>query len=100
MAADRLVFLLVILAVVLPPSPSCCPLVVYGPCSGSPLGAAFALIVVRRLALRLDDAIVERITGTTERAAVGAVTSDVFQDLRNATTWLLVAAILIGRRRT
>lgn len=59
-------------------------------------GAAIGLIVVRRLALRLDDAIVDRITGSTDRAAVGAVTSDVFQDLRNFTTLMLIAAIVIG----
>lgn len=60
------------------------------------LGAAIGLIVVRRLALRLDDAIVERVTGETNQAAVGAVTGDVFQDLRNFTTLLLVAAIVVG----
>ena len=54
-------------------------------------GAAIGLIVVRRLALRLDDAIVARVTGETNQAAVGAVTSDVFQDLRDFTTLLLVA---------
>lgn len=59
-------------------------------------GAAIGLIVVRRLALRLDDAIVSRVTGETNQAAVGAVTNDVFQDLRNFTTLMLVAAILIG----
>ena len=59
-------------------------------------GAAIGLIVVRRLALRLDDAIVDRVTGATNQAAVGAVTSDVFQDLRNFTTLMLIAAILIG----
>jgi hypothetical protein len=59
-------------------------------------GVAIGLIVVRRLALRLDDAIVARVSGETNQAAVGAVTSDVFQDLRNFTTLLLVAAILIG----
>ena len=59
-------------------------------------GAAIGLIVVRRLALRLDDAIVARVTGETNQAAVGAVTNDVFQDLRNFTTLMLVAAILIG----
>jgi hypothetical protein len=59
-------------------------------------GAAIGLIVVRRLALRLDDAIVARVTGETNQAAVGAVTSDVFQDLRDFTTLLLVAAILVG----
>jgi len=59
-------------------------------------GVAIGLIVVRRLALRLDDAIVARVTGQTNKAAVGAVTSDVFQDLRNFTTLMLVAAILIG----
>ena len=59
-------------------------------------GVAIGLIVVRRLALRLDDAIVARVTGETNQAAVGAVTSDVFQDLRNFTTLMLVAAILIG----
>lgn len=59
-------------------------------------GAAIGLIVVRRLALRLDDAIVARVTGETNQAAVGAVTSDIFQDLRNFTTMLLVAAILVG----
>ena len=53
-------------------------------------------MIVRRLALRLDDAIVDRVTGETNQAAVGAVTSDVFQDLRNFTTLMLVAAILIG----
>ena len=60
------------------------------------LGAALGLIVVRRLALRLDDAIVERVSGETNQAAVGAVTGDVFQDLRNFTTLMLVAAIVIG----
>jgi ribosomal protein L37E len=59
-------------------------------------GAAIGLIVIRRLALRLDDAIVARVTGETNQAAVGAVTNDVFQDLRNFTTLMLVAAILIG----
>lgn len=59
-------------------------------------GAAIGLIVVRRLALRLDDAIADRVTGAVEREAVGAVTSDVFQDLRNFTTLLLVAALLVG----
>jgi hypothetical protein len=59
-------------------------------------GAAIGLIVVRRLALRLDDAIVSRVTGETNQEAVGAVTNDVFQDLRNFTTLMLVAAILIG----
>ncbi len=59
-------------------------------------GVAIGLIVVRRLALRLDDAIVARVTGETNQAAVGAVTNDVFQDLRNFTTLMLVAAILIG----
>jgi hypothetical protein len=59
-------------------------------------GAAIGLIVVRRLALRVDDAIVDRVTGGTNRAAVGSVTSDVFQDLRNFTTLLLVAALVIG----
>ena len=59
-------------------------------------GAAIGLIVVRRLALRLDDAIVGRVTGETNQAAVGAVTNDVFQDLRNFTTLMLVAAIVIG----
>ena len=59
-------------------------------------GVAIGLIVVRRLALRLDDAIVDRVTGATNQAAVGAVTGDVFQDLRNFTTLMLVAAILIG----
>jgi hypothetical protein len=59
-------------------------------------GVAIGLIVVRRLALRLDDAIVDRVTGETNQAAVGAVTSDLFQDLRNFTTLMLVAAILIG----
>lgn len=60
------------------------------------LGAALGLIVVRRLALRLDDAIVERVSGETNQAAVGAVTGDVFQDLRNFTTLMLVAAIVVG----
>jgi ABC-type multidrug transport system fused ATPase/permease subunit len=60
------------------------------------LGAALGLIVVRRLALRLDDAIVERVSGETNQAAVGAVTSDVFQDLRNFTTLMLIAAIVVG----
>jgi len=59
-------------------------------------GVAIGLIVVRRLALRLDDAIVARVTGETNQTAVGAVTNDVFQDLRNFTTLMLVAAILIG----
>jgi hypothetical protein len=59
-------------------------------------GAAIGLIVVRRLTLRLDDAIADRVTGAVNRDAVGAVTSDVFQDLRNFTTLLLVAAILVG----
>ncbi len=59
-------------------------------------GAAIGLILVRRLALRVDDAIVDRVTGSTNRAAVGSVTSDVFQDLRNFTTWMLVAALVIG----
>ena len=59
-------------------------------------GAAIGLIVVRRLALRVDDAIVDRVTGSTNRAAVGSVTSDVFQDLRDFTTWMLVAALVIG----
>ena len=35
-------------------------------------------------------------TGETNQAAVGAVTGDVFQDLRNFTTLMLVAAILVG----
>jgi hypothetical protein len=51
-------------------------------------GAAIGLIVVRRLALRRDDPIAERVTGRVNRVAVGAVTSDVFQDLRNFTTLL------------
>jgi len=59
-------------------------------------GVAIGLIVIRRLALRLDDAIVDRVTGETNQAAVGAVTRDLFQDLRNFTTLMLVAAILIG----
>jgi hypothetical protein len=60
------------------------------------LGAAIGLIVVRRLALRLDDAIVDRVSGETNRAAVGAVTGFVFQDLRSFTTLMLVAAIVVG----
>jgi len=59
-------------------------------------GVAIGLIVVRRLALRLDDMIAGRVTGETNRNAVEAVTSDVFQDLRNFTTLLLVAALVIG----
>jgi hypothetical protein len=59
-------------------------------------GAAIGLIVVRRLALRRDDPIAERVTGRVNRVAVGAVTSDVFQDLRNFTTLLLAAALLVG----
>jgi hypothetical protein len=59
-------------------------------------GVAIGLIVVRRLALRLDDMIAGRVTGETNRNAVEAVTSDVFQDLRNFTTLLLVAAVVIG----
>jgi hypothetical protein len=59
-------------------------------------GAAIGLIVVRRLALRVDDMIAGRVTGETDRTAVEAVTSDVFGDLRSFTTWLLVAALLIG----
>jgi hypothetical protein len=59
-------------------------------------GAAIGLIVVRRLALRVDDMIAGRVTGETNRDAVEAVTSDVFGDLRSFTTWLLVAALLIG----
>jgi hypothetical protein len=59
-------------------------------------GVAIGLIVVRRLALRLDDMIAGRVTGETNRNAVEAVTTDVFQDLRNFTTLLLVAALVIG----
>lgn len=59
-------------------------------------GIAIGLIVVRRLALRLDDAIASRVSGATNREAVGAVASDVFSDLRNSTTLLLVAAVLVG----
>ncbi len=95
-AADRLVFLLVIMAIVLAViaivlSPRRLRTVMW-----LALGAAFGLIVIRRLALRIDDAIVDRVSGATERAAVGSVSSDVFADLRSYTVFLLVAAILIG----
>ena len=59
-------------------------------------GTAIGLIVVRRLALRLDDAIADRVTGAVNRDAVASATSDVFQDLRNFTTLLLVAALIVG----
>ena len=60
------------------------------------LGAAIGLIVDRRLALRLDVAIVGRVSGETNRAAVGAVTGFIFQDLRNFTTLMLVVALVVG----
>ncbi|HJR98438.1 MAG TPA: zinc ribbon domain-containing protein [Actinomycetota bacterium] len=59
-------------------------------------GAALGLIVVRRVALRLDDMIAARVTGETNRDAVQTVTSDVFGNLRAFTTLLLVAALVIG----
>jgi hypothetical protein len=36
------------------------------------------------------------VSGETNQAAVGAVTGDVFQDLRNFTTLMLIAAIVVG----
>ena len=93
---DRLVFLLVLLTIVLAVVSIVLSTRRLRTVLWLGFGAALGLIVVRRLALRVDDAIVERVSGGTERAAVGGVTSDVFQDLRNFTTLMLVAAILIG----
>ena len=58
-------------------------------------GSALGLIIVRRLALRLDDAIASRASGENE-AAVRSVTGDIFGDLRTFSTLLLVATLLIG----
>jgi hypothetical protein len=58
-------------------------------------GSALGLIVVRRLALRLDDAIASRASGENQQA-IRSVTADVFGDLRTFSTLLLVATLVIG----
>ena len=59
-------------------------------------GSALGLIVVRRLTLRIDDALVERISDQVDREAVGQAASALFQDLKSFTTLALLAAIAIG----
>lgn len=95
-AADRLIYLLVALTIVLAIVAFVLSTRRLRTLLWLGVGAAIGLILVRRLVLRLDDAIADRVSGATNRAAVDAVTTDVFQDLRNFTTLLLVAALVIG----
>lgn len=95
-AADKIVYLLVALTLVLAIASIVMSTRRLRTVLWLGLGTAIGLIVVRRLALRLDDAIADRVTGAVNRDAVGAVTSDVFQNLRSFTTLLLVAALIIG----
>ena len=95
-AADRLVYLLVALTIVLAIVAFVLSTRRLRTLLWLGIGAAIGLIVVRRLALRLDDAIADRVATGSNRAAVDAVTTDVFADLRSFTTLLLVAALVIG----
>jgi hypothetical protein len=94
--ADRVVFLLVALTIVLAIASLLLSTRRLRTVLWLGFGTALGLIVVRRLALRVDDMIAARVTGETNRNAVDAVTSDVFGNLRNFTTLLLVAALVIG----
>jgi hypothetical protein len=94
-ALDRLVFLLIALTIVLAIASLALSTRRLRTLLWLGFGSALALIVVRRLALRLDDAIASRVSGENQ-AAVRSVTGDVFGDLRTFTTLLLVATLLVG----